>query len=127
MYGITIFVSIAPSSPPSEVVYGQVTSTGFVLSWNAPPPESRNGVVRHYIISCIEHETGAVFQRLTANSTAERLIDSLHSFYSYTCSVAAVTVEEGPFSFNVTITTAQDGEVLAITDQSLNLFALIIM
>ena len=119
MYGIkNSFCPIAPSSPPSEIVYGQVISTGFVLSWNAPPPESHNGVIRHYIISCTEDETGAVFQRLTANSTAERLIDSLHPFYSYTCSVAAVTVEEGPFSFNMTVTTAQDGEVLAITHQS---------
>ena len=113
---IHVIYFVAPSSPPSDLTYGPVTSTGFVLSWNAPPPESHNGVIRHYIVSCTEDGTGAVFQRLTANSATERLVDSLHPFHSYTCSVAAVTVEEGPFSFNVTVTTAQDGEFLAITD-----------
>ena len=46
---------------------------------------------------------------MTVNSTTERIVDSLHPHYSYHCTVAAVTIAGGPFSSNITITTAQDG------------------
>lgn len=80
-----------------------------MLSWSAPSPEDHNGLIRHYIIRCIELETGAVFQQLTVNSSTERLVDSLHPHYSYKCAVTAVTIAEGPFSSNITVNTAQDG------------------
>ena len=57
----------------------------------------------------MELESGVVFQRLTVNSSTERLVDSLHPHYNYTCAVAAVTVVEGPFSASVMVTTGQDG------------------
>jgi hypothetical protein len=50
-----------------------------------------------------------MFQQMTVNSSTERLVDSLHPHYSYHCAVAAVTIAEGPFSSNVTVTTVQDG------------------
>lgn len=62
---------------------------------------------------CTDQENGV---RLAASSSTERLVDSLHPFYNYTCTVAAVTVAEGPFSLSVTITTGQDGNnnILAV-------------
>ena len=86
-------------------------STSFVLLWNTPPPEDRNGVIRHYTVQCTELESGVVFQQLTVNSSTEVLVDSLHPHYSYSCAVAAITVVEGPFSYNITVTTSQDGTV----------------
>ena len=99
----------APSSPPSDVSYAQVTSTSFILSWTTPPPETHNGLIRHYIVRCTELENGAMFQQMTVNSSTERLVDSLHPHYSYYCAIAAVTIAEGPFSSNITVTTTQDG------------------
>ena len=61
-------------------------------------------------MNCREEESDNELQWLTANSSTERLVDSLHPFYNYTCTVAAVTIAEGPFSASVTITTQQDGE-----------------
>ena len=78
-----------------------------------PPPEHHNGVIRHYNVSCTELKSGIVLQRLTINSTTESLVDSLHPFYDYSCAVAAITIQDGPFSSNVTITTAQDGRLLS--------------
>lgn len=100
----------APSSPPIniEVSDEELTSTSFVLYWSAPPPEDHNGLIRHYIIRCTELETGVMFQWLAVNAT-ERRVDSLHPFYSYTCTIAAVTVAEGPYSSSVTVATEQDG------------------
>ena len=99
----------APSSPPFDLNYDQITSTTFMLSWTAPPSEHHNGIIRHYIVNCTELESGALLQFFTMNSSTERLVDSLHPFYSYTCAVAAVTIMHGPFSSNVTVTTRQDG------------------
>ena len=99
----------APSSSPVNVQFNEVTSTSFVLSWTAPQPEDHNGLLRHYLVSCTEQESGSTFQRPTTNSTTVSLVDSLHPFYSYTCAVAAVTLVEGPFSPSVTVTTTQDG------------------
>lgn len=106
-----MMILTAPLSPPTDVSYGRVISTGFTLYWVAPPPEHHNGVIRHYIVRCIEQENGALLEQLTTNSTTERLVDSLHPYYNYTCAVAAITVAEGPVSSSVTITTAQDGEI----------------
>lgn len=60
---------------------------------------------------CTEHDRGVMFQRVTANATTQRLVDSLHPFYNYTCTVAAVTIAEGPPSSRITVTTEQDGDV----------------
>ena len=103
---------VAPSSPPSEVSFTEVSSTSFSLSWTAPPLEDHNGVVRHYNVSCTEQGSGNVFQQLTINSSTESLVNSLRPFYNYTCAVAAVTVVEGPFSSTVTTTTGQDGNYI---------------
>ena len=91
-----------------EVSDEELTSTSFILYWSAPPPEDHNGLIRHYIIRCTELDTGIMFQLLAVNVT-ERLVDSLHPFYSYTCAIAAVTVAEGPYSSSVTVATEQDG------------------
>ena len=107
--------SLAPSSPPVDVQFSQVTSTSFVLFWTAPPFEDHNGLLRHYVVSCTEQQSGSVLQWFTVNSTSERLVDSLHPFYNYSCVVAAVTVSEGPFSSSVTVVTAQDGNTLLPT------------
>lgn len=96
-----------------EVSDEELTSTSFVLSWSSPPPEDHNGLIRHYVVRCTELETGAVFQHLAVNVT-ERVVDTLHPFYSYSCTIAAVTVAEGPFSSSVTVATEQDGIVHAM-------------
>ena len=100
----------APSSSPSNVSTEQVTSTSFTLSWMAPPTEDHNGVIRHYIVRCTEQDHDRRLQRVTANSTTQRIVDSLHPFYNYSCTVAAVTVAEGPYSSKIAVTTAQDGD-----------------
>ena len=99
---------LAPSSPPTNVHFDNVTSTSFTLFWTAPPPESHNGFIRHYTVHCLEHDTEQTLQSISYST--ERVVDSLHPFYSYTCSVSAVTVIDGPSSDNVTILTSQDGK-----------------
>lgn len=66
-----------------------------------------NGVIRNYIISVTEVYTGKIVVVTSPDKTA--VIESLHPYYDYSCQVAAVTVNQGPFSVPVTITTEQAG------------------
>ena len=88
---------------------GQVVdSTTVSLSWNPPPPETQNGVIRKYIIEATETDTDReyVWESISNNI----VIHSLHPFYTYEFIVAAYTVERGPFSYIVTLQTSQDGK-----------------
>lgn len=58
--------------------------------------ESQNGVIWRYVIRITEEETSTVMLHYT-NSTQVR-VGNLHPYYTYICSVAAETVEVGPYS-----------------------------
>ena len=86
-----------------------VSSSGFLLSWSAPPAVNHNGIIRNYTINIMEENTGRQLQ-FTSNTNSQR-VESLHPYYNYTCVVSAVTVAAGPYSAPVAITTLEDGRV----------------
>ena len=97
----------APSEAPPNFSGRAVTSTTIELMWDTIAPENRNGIVHHYLISVVEVETSEM-NNYTAVSTQVN-ISSLHPYYTYTCSVAAVTNKVGPFSQSISIVTPQEG------------------
>ena len=108
--------NIAPSSSPRSVVISAVTSTGFLVSWSAPPMVDHNGNIRSYLINVTEEDTGASVEfRSSAHSVR---VESRHPFYNYTCVVAAVTVAAGPFSTPSTVATLEDGMIILILEYS---------
>ena len=99
--------SIAPGASPDYVSGVTLNSTAILVTWDPPPSAQQNGVIDVYRISIMETNTGERFQ-LTTNQT-QITISNLHPFYSYLCSVTAVTVEEGPYTDNVNVTTDEAG------------------
>ena len=84
-----------------------INSTTLLVSWMPPPFEHQNGIIREYRVNITEMETGMVYRLVT---TARSLtVPSLHPFYTYNCTVAAVTIAEGPYSVEVNITMPEDG------------------
>ena len=75
--------------------------------WDTIAPENHNGIIRHYLVSVLEVETSEM-STYTAVST-QLNVTSLHPYYTYTCSVAAVTNKVGPLSQFVSIVTPQEG------------------
>ena len=75
--------------------------------WETITLENRNGILRSYLVSVLETETGETY--LYSAVTTQLNISRLHPYYTYTCVVAAVTNRVGPFSQNVSIITPQDG------------------
>lgn len=86
------------------------TSTSLSLSWLPPLEGTQNGIIRSYTVRVREVDTNLVTEY---NSTETQLVvRPVHPYYSYECSVAAVTVSQGPFSVSLVVQTPEDGEVL---------------
>ena len=84
-----------------------VSSVSIILTWSPPPEDTQNGVIRLYRVRVLEVDTGTLaMYDLTETSLA---LNSLHPYYVYQCSVAAVTVGTGPFSDTLSIRTREDG------------------
>ena len=84
------------------------SSTSITLRWEAPLADLQNGIIRSYHISVVELETGRV--RLFTTSSVDRLliVNLLHPFYTYNCTIAAYTIGPGP-SISVSVQTLPEG------------------
>ena len=82
-----------------------MTSSSIHLSWDPPPIDAQNGIIRHY--SVITFAEGSFFKTKKASGTT-LLLQDLHPFYSYHFTVCAVTVALGPCS-TYDATTFSDG------------------
>ena len=71
------------------------------------PPEDPNGNIREYRVNVTEEETGRMFQ-LSTNTTSI-VIGPLHPYYTYNCTIVAVTITPGPFSSVITVRTDEAG------------------
>ena len=92
---------------------GQVVdSTTVSLSWGPPLLENQNGVIRKYIIAATETDTENEY---TWESVSTNIaIHSLHPFYTYQFTLAAYTIQRGPFSYIVTLQTPEDGKIMLL-------------
>ena len=84
-----------------------VNSTTIQLQWQPPLFSDQNGVIRSYLININVVQTGAALQ-LTSQTTAIN-ISGLHPHYTYTLTVAAVTIGPGPYGLMLTIRMPEDG------------------
>ena len=94
-----------PTDRPINIVGMAHNSTSFTLSWDPPPPEHHNGIIREYRVNVTERLTGRAFQFST--TTADLLVTDLRPYYEYNCVVVAVTVDEGPHSSAIVVRTRE--------------------
>ena len=100
------FYYIAPSSPPTSFEASVINATAFLLSWEPPPRESQNGIIRQYII---ELQTEELQESITITSIETNItITNLRPYTLYECKVAAETISVGPSSI-VQVRTLQAG------------------
>ena len=77
-----------------------------MLSWLPPPNASHNGVIKMYKLHVVQIETKDSID-MTSSST-KMTLKNLHPYYHYQISVAAVTVDVGPYA-TITVQTLEDG------------------
>ena len=104
---------LAPSGPPLSFSAVAISSVSIRLSWASPLPEELNGVLVSYRVIVTEDATGEVFQQTTAFDTNSLVVNSLHPYYNYQCSVAAFTIASGPKAYTQ-VRTLPEGIVLII-------------
>lgn len=68
-----------------------------------------HGELREYRIDIDEVETGTFLQFFSAPSLTEATVGHLHPYYTYNCTIIAITVGEGPPSTVITVRTAEEG------------------
>ena len=66
-------------------------------------------MIRQYLINVTELETGANF--LQVSTATQFTLYSLHPYYTYEFTLAAVTVGVGPASIPITVRTDEDGKL----------------
>lgn len=102
---------VGPSAPPQHLLGHAVDAHSVLLSWDPPPLEHQNGVIRHYFLNI---SAPALNDYRTEVSTLNSItIHNLRPFTTYYFSVAAATtIANGPFSVSVEVQTPEDGKVI---------------
>ena len=89
-------VSTVPTGPPKLIVAAAVSPTILRINWEPPNVEHRNGVLRRYIINVTELET--MYHEIFYTEVKNITLTSRHPFYLYRYTIAAETIDFGPFS-----------------------------
>lgn len=101
---------VVPSGVPVNVSAVAVTPRTIQVAWDPLLTHERNGLVLYYVVMVTVEQTHFTF---TLNVTSTSIsIPDLHPSYSYSIEVAAVTINVGPFSEPLIVTTPDDGELV---------------
>jgi len=99
-------VYTAPSAPPRNFSQSNPSPTSLLLTWEPPSDEHQNGIISEYHLHVIELLSGREWNWIL--NTNRYLVEMLHPFYEYTCSVAAFTNALGP-STTISVQQPEDG------------------
>ena len=108
-----LFLSLncaAPSSAPENITVSGVTSRSFSVQWLPPLPEDRNGEIRSYSIMLTDKTKGVLMPYSLGGNETSTSFQDLHPAYTYSVTVAAVTIEEGPFSDALSVMMDEDSK-----------------
>ncbi len=101
----------APSGPILSLNVTVLTHEDVFVNWVEPRSEDQNGIITGYTINVTRNDIGATVQIMS--TTTNTYLSSLQPFTTYTCEVAAMTIEgTGPFSSSIIFTTEQTGRWL---------------
>ena len=99
---------IAPTAAPLQVRVSSFDAVSISLVWEPPPFSDRNGEIVQYHIRITEQESHSQFPYSTQQQ--QYTLSNLHPYYTYLISIAAETVEIGPFSSDLQQRTGESGK-----------------
>jgi len=100
----------APSSPPTMVELTTVTAYKINMTWEPPPNDALNGILRNFIIEW-RTSGGSNNSSIRLNSDEHSyMLTNLKPFTKYEVRIAAITSARGPFSNWSAVRTAEAGK-----------------
>ena len=91
---LNLNIATAPVGSPVSLEVVTTLSTSVTLSWSPPPEVQLNGVLRHYVLTVQELDSGRNVTLTSISSTI--VLSDLHPFYTYAIAVCPVTIDIGP-------------------------------
>jgi len=76
--------------------------------WAAPDSGIQNGIIRKYLTTLHEIETDLLLHYEADGTATLQIINHLHPFYNYLCSISAFTIGAGPAA-TVEVQTKEEG------------------
>ena len=104
-----------PTAPPANLSVTAVTSRTATLSWDPPPYEEQNGVIREYMLTVNRSDTS--FFTVLNTTMTQLTVENLFPFRTYLFTVTAQTTELGPFTIEEVIQLPEDGNYLSCFDR----------
>jgi len=82
------------------------------VRWDPPAEDRHHGDIQEYRINVTGVEDEIMLQLTSDVNETQIIVGSLHPYYIYIITVAAVTIAEGP-SDSATVRTNEDGEPIS--------------
>ena len=99
-----------PAAVPGSLTVANISANELNVSWERPNEIDINGVLRYYILEYyIVNQTETLASRNISGDTLSTVLSGLNNFTSYSVSVAAFTIDTGPFSTEVETTSENGG------------------
>ena len=83
-------------------------ATSIFLTWEPPPLEDQNGIIRHYEVTLVAIQTGETHIRTSTITSIS--VTSLRPYTMYNCTVAAETIATGPSAMGIIVQTPSAGK-----------------
>ena len=102
-----------PSQAPTSFSLTAKTSTSIEASWQSPPADSRNGIIRGFkLFYKKKGSSGSSTQiKITSESTRTKVVTGLDEYTEYEFQVLAFTsVGDGPNGTVMSVRTKEDGK-----------------
>ena len=102
----------APSSPPVNIEAVANSPTSVAISWDPPPLQTRNGLLRQYSLLITAETPWLQFtEEVVVNGNSTELnMTGLAAFVTYQIQINAHTISPGPFSTAYPVTTLEAGD-----------------
>ena len=98
-----------PSGPPISLIATPVSPTSFILNWEKPLENERNGDIVGYAINVTNLDTEQL-QQISVGLISNYTFSNLKPFTIYESTISARTsIGLGPYSSSVYVTTLEDG------------------
>ena len=112
LFSLCIFILhiIAPTGVPANITSTENPNITVNVTWAPPPYDKQNGVIKSYNIKVTDVQLNET--NYNTSNTTWILLQNLHPYYNYSVSIAAVTIDVGPYSSEYYFTAPEAGNSL---------------